>query len=113
MFDTYIVIENPVKDSERSRRSQSRAIEISSLSRETSRHVDMDSFWAAFGNRATSTQSYQSCRATSRLALKSLVSRIVGQWCWSRIFSALPMCSEESDECLVPHALHVSSMNRL
>ena len=51
-------------------------------------------------------------RATSRLAFTSLFSRLIGQWCWSRIFSALPMCSEESDECLVPHELHASSVNQ-
>ena len=51
MFDTYIVIENLVKNSERSRHSQSRAIEISSLARVTPLPVDMGSCWSSSSNK--------------------------------------------------------------
>ena len=51
VFDTYILIDNSVKDSERSRHSQSRVIEIISLAHATSRPIDMESFWSSSNNK--------------------------------------------------------------
>ena len=74
VLDTNIVIENSVKDSDRTRHSQAGTIEISCLARATSLPVDMDRFWASSNNTTNLPQLLRehrvdlpSCRCSAEL----------------------------------------------
>ena len=124
VFDalSYIVIENLVKNSYRSRHSQSRAIEISYLARATPLAVDMGSFWSSSSNKTKLPQLLreQLVDLPSSCSAELVVIGIGGesaQHCQYvhtatvRHLSDRDIDIEESDECLVPHAQHASRVN--
>ena len=116
VFDTYI--ENSVKDSERGRRSRSRAIEMGSLACATPLPVDMDSFWSSSNNKTKLQQLLREQLVdlpSGRCSAELVASGVDGespQHCQSvhngtvTHLSDLDIDIEESDERLVPHAMH-------
>ena len=124
VFDTNIVIENSVKDSDRTRYSQSRTIEFSYLARATSIPVDMDRFRASSNNTTKLPQLLREHRIdlpSCRCSTKLLVSGVGGespQHCQYVHNATVTHLSdqdidiEESDKHLVPQAVHASRVNR-
>ena len=116
VFDTYI--ENSVKDSERGRRSRSRAIDMGYLACATPLPVDMDSFWSSSNNKTKLQQLLREQLVdlpSGRCSAELVVSGVGGespQHCQSvhngtvTHLSDLDIDIEESDERLVPHAMH-------
>ena len=113
-----------MENSERSRHSQSRAIEISSLARATPLPVDMGSFGSSSSNKTKLPQLLreQLVDLPSRSCSAELVVIGIGgesaQHCQCvhnatvRHLSDRDIDIEESDERLVPHAQHASRVNQ-
>ena len=125
MFDTYIVIEDLVKNSKCSIYSQSRAVEISSLARVTPLPVDMGSCWSSSSNKTKLPQLLreQLVDLPSRRCSAELVVIGIGgesaQHCQCVHNATVRHLSDRdidiedsSDERLVPHAQHASRVNQ-
>ena len=79
MFDTNIVIENSMKDSDRNTHSQAGTIEISYLAGATFLPVDIERFWASSNNTTKLPQLLRehrvglpSCRCSAELLVSGV-----------------------------------------
>ena len=113
VFDCYT--EGTVKDSERCRRYQSRAIDISLITTETPLPVNMPSFWVSNKNkeklqtliRAEITKFSENC-SICRLILSAIVTAENSIPCYKlnppEVITELNVDFEEADIRLLPHA---------
>ena len=118
VFNTYI--ENSVKDSERSRRRHSTAVEISCVANGTPLPVDMDSFWSSSNNKTKlqhMLREHLGKVPPDRCQAELVVSGVGGtvpECCQSfhngsvLNYTDLDIELEEADERLIPHALHAT-----
>ena len=120
VFDSYK--EGSVKDTERSRRSTMKPIEISMIAEDTPLPVNMDTFWASVSNKAklqmflrngmiknaanmyTEVEIVFSCFTAQNMLLPC---QSLTEGCLMSL-SELDLTIEEADVRLVPHAIRVT-----